>query len=269
MTQRIFRFSGPLPVVPLMLLLIACGPAPDPTTTSATEPAEPQQEVRSIPDFSGVWMAFTVENPDGDGTAPVYSTEGEATLDAFVAQFNEIPEPGGNCVGTGLPGVMLSTVSYPIEMAQTESRILMVAELEHQIRRIFLDGRDHPSDTFPSNVGHSVGTWDGDTLVVDTTLLEPWELRPWPRGDNAHVVERMYLTTFDEIAARPTGFVAELDVAVGNSVLVIDITLTDADYYDSPQRRIAYYQRVPDSATAEYGCSNGLWRDLLDDERID
>lgn len=245
----------------LLLLTFGCSPRPQ----SVQAPAGSS----SHPDFSGVWMAFAVENPDGDGDAPRYSAEGEVRLDAFVAQFREIPEPGANCVGRGMPGIMLSTVSYPIEMLQTESRILMVAELETQARRVFLDGRDHPGDLLPTTVGHSVGTWEGDVLVIDTTLLEAWELRPWPRSEQARIIERMHVTARDRVSARPTGFVSGLDLAINDDVLVVDITMTDPVYYDGPQRRIAYYQRVADSATAEYGCANGLWRDRLEAQRIE
>jgi hypothetical protein len=246
------------------LTLVAAG-------TSVPQAARAQSAPRedSHPDFSGVWMAFAVENPAGDDNTPGYSAAGAARLDAFAAQFSEIPEPGAHCVGTGMPGVMLSTVSYPIEIVQSESKIIMIAELETQVRRIFLDGRSHPQGTFPSMVGHSIGTWDGDTLVIDTTLLEPWELRPWPRGDDAHVVERVYMTTLDRVSARPSGFVAALDAAISDEVLVFDITLTDPAYYAGPQRRIAYYQRVADTATAEYACIKGLWRDALEEQRIE
>jgi hypothetical protein len=164
---------------------------------------------------------------------------------------------------------MLSTVSYPIEMVQNESRILMVAELETQVRRIFIDGRDFPEDVFPQMVGHSIGRFEGDTLVIETTLLERWELRPWPRSEEARGVERLHLTTFDDIEARPTGFVAGIDRGDSNEVLVVDITLTDPVYYDGPQRRIAYYQRVGDYATAEYICSRGFWEEKLEAERIE
>ena len=222
----------------------------------------------AVPDFSGVWMAFAVESPDGSNQ-PVYSEPGEALLDAYAAQFRTIPEVGGHCVGAGLPGVMLSTVSDPIEMVQNESRILMVAELETQVRRIFIDGRDFPENVFPQMVGHSIGRFEGDTLVIETTLLEPWELRPWPRSEEASAVERLHLTTFDQIEVRPTGFVAGIDRGDSNEVLVVDITLTDPVYYAGPQRRIAYYQRVDDYATAEYICSRGFWEELLEAERIE
>ncbi len=70
------------------------------------------------PDLSGVWMAFAAIAPDG-GFAPKYSADGQATLDAYSSQFKQIPETGAFCVPGGMPGVMLTTVSYPIEIVQT------------------------------------------------------------------------------------------------------------------------------------------------------
>ena len=173
--------------------------APAPTGTAAH------------PDLSGVWMAFAVENPDGGGNAVRYSPEGQAALDAFASQFSSIPETGAWCYGTGMPSVMLSTVSYPIEIVQHESRLVMLAELEMQVRRVYLDGRSHPEDFLPTGVGHSVGTWDGDTLVIDTTLLSEWQVRPWPRTEQTHIVERVYLTKLGDITARSSGFVASVE----------------------------------------------------------
>ena len=236
--------------------------------TPTAPPDEADAEAPSHPDLSGVWMAFAVENPDGGGNAPRYSAAGQAMLDAFAAQFRAIPETGAACVGTGMPGVMLSTVSYPIEFVQTASRIVMVAELETQIRRVFLDGRNHPDDALPTSVGHSLGTWEGDTLVIDTTLLEEWQLRPWPKSDQTHIVERVRLTKLADVTARPTGFVADVQAPVNDDVLVVDITVTDPTLYEGPQRRIAYYQRMSDSATLEYGCSREAWLEALEAQRI-
>lgn len=220
------------------------------------------------PDFSGVWMAIGVENPAGGSTAPTYSAAGVARLDGFIAQYSDVPEAGAACVGSGMPGVMLSLVSYPIEFVQNDSRILMVAELETQIRRVFIDGRTRSEFAFPTSTGYSLGTWDGDTLVIDTTLFEEWPLRPWPRSEDAHIVERLHMTTMDQISMRRSGFIAGVLPPLNDDVLVVDITITDPAYYDGPQRRIAYYQRMSDDATSEYACSQGLWYDALDKLRL-
>jgi hypothetical protein len=244
--------------------LAACTPAPPsgPTATAAPTTAHP--------DLSGVWMAFAVENP-GAASAfaqPQYSPEGQALLDAFAAQFSSIPETGAWCYGTGMPAVMLSTVSYPIEIVQHPTRLVMLAELEMQLRRVYLDGREHPDDFLPQGVGHSVGTWDGDTLVIDTTLLSEWQLRPWPRSEEMHIVERVRLTKLGAVTARPSGFVASVEKPINDDVLVVEMTVTDPAYYAGAERRTAYYQRMADTATLEYACSAEHWLEELEKNRV-
>ena len=84
-------------------------------------------------------MAFAVENPAGGGNTPQYTPEGLARLDAFTSQYRSIPETGAWCLGTGMPGVMMSLVTYPIQIVQTPELIVMLAELEMQLRRIHLE----------------------------------------------------------------------------------------------------------------------------------
>jgi hypothetical protein len=219
------------------------------------------------PNLSGVWMAFASIAPDGART-PKYSEQGRATMDAFYAQYTQVPELGAFCVGAGMPGVMLSTVAYPIEIVQTDDRLVMLAELEMQVRRIFLDGRGHPDDFLPTGVGHSIARWEGDALVVDTTLLEEWAGRPWPRGEHTQIEERLSLTKRAAVDVESNGFVASVEPPINDDVLVVDLTLTDPTLYDGPQRRVAYYQRMDDTATLEYGCSGELWRQELEKYRV-
>lgn len=240
-------------------LLLGCSPsATSPGTGSAAD---------APPDFSGVWMAFAVENPDGEGTTPQYSPEGTARLDAFTAQFRSIPETGLWCLGLGMPSVMLSMVSYPIQIVQTPKLMVMLAELEMQLRRVHLDGRAHADDLLPSSAGHSIGSWDGDTLVIDTALLSEWNLRPWPRSEAAHIVERVRMVKLADIEARPRGFIADMK-PLNDDVLVFEMTLTDPAYYAGPQRRTIYYQRMPDTVTLEYLCTTEHWLEQLEKERI-
>jgi hypothetical protein len=242
-----------------LALLTACTPERTAAPEAASAPAHP--------DLSGVWMAFAVENPDGGGFAPQYSPAGEKLLADFAAQFSSIPETGAWCYGTGMPSVMLSTVSYPIEIVQHASRLVMLAELEMQVRRVYLDGRAHPEDFLPTGVGHSVGTWDGDTLVIDTTLLSEWNVRPWPRTEQTHIVERVRLTKLGDVTARASGFVASVEKPINDDVLVVELTLTDP-IYAGPQRRTTYFQRMSDTATLEYACSAEHWLEELEKNRV-
>ena len=257
-TAMVLRLS--LTSAATLALCAACTPPP-------AANIEPTPAALEHPDLSGVWMAFAVENPAG-GNAVQYSPEGEAKLAEFAAQFSSIPETGAWCYGTGMPSVMLSTVSYPIEIVQHASRLVMLAELEMQVRRVYLDGRPHPEDFLSTGVGHSVGTWDGDTLVIDTTLLSEWQIRPWPKSVETHIVERVHLTKLGNIAARATGFVASVEKPINDDVLVVEMTLTDPSFYAGPQQRTAYYQRMSDTATLEYACSGEHWLEQLEKNRV-
>jgi hypothetical protein len=243
------------------ILLLAC--------SSSTRPDPGLHTTVGAPDFSGVWMAFAVENPDGGGNTPAYSPAGTARLDAFASQYRSIPETGLWCLGTGMPSVMLSLVTYPIQIVQTPKLIVMLAELEMQVRRIHLDGRSHAGDLLPSSSGHSTGTWDGRHLVIDTALLSEWQVRPWPRSEQARIVERVHLTRLADVKARATGFIAnDVSAPINDDVLVIELTLTDPVYYQGPQRRTIYYQRMDDTATLEYLCATEHWLDALELQRI-
>jgi hypothetical protein len=244
-------------VVGLATFASACTPAPTP------QPATP-----APPDFSGVWMAFAVENPDGGGNAPRYSAAGEAALDVFAAQYTAIPETGAYCVPTGMPSVMLSTVAYPVEIVQAESRLVMLAELEMQVRRVFLDGRPHPDDFLPTGVGHSIGRFEGDRLSIDTTLLSEWQIRPWPRTEQTRIEEQLHLTERAKVSAEANGFVASVEPPIDDTVLVVELTVTDPALYDGQQRRTVYYQRMADTATLEYACAMETWLEDLEKNRV-
>ncbi|MBV8843012.1 MAG: hypothetical protein JO307_09385 [Bryobacterales bacterium] len=61
-------------------------------------------------------------------------------------------------------------------------------------RTVYMNLKEHPANVKPSRAGHSIGHWEGDTLVVDTTGFLPGFLNtPVPNSDKLHVVERFTL----------------------------------------------------------------------------
>jgi len=86
---------------------------------------------------------------------------------------------------------------FPIEILQGTELLVIKLEYFDHIRVVFLDGREHPDAGYPhSKQGHSVGHWDGDTLVVDTTFLSESTLlnNGLNHSDNVHLIERFRLT---------------------------------------------------------------------------
>ena len=105
-------------------------------------------------------------------------------------------DPEGYCLPPGGPRMMATP--YPMEIIQLpeQKRVFMVFEgATHIWREIFMDGRPHPTgdDLNPTYLGHSVGRWDGDTLVVDVVGFneQTWlDYYGHPHTDLLHVVEK-------------------------------------------------------------------------------
>jgi len=215
------------------------------------------------PDISGVWVAFA-SNPSFIGAVSAPETDqGKAMVEEYFAQFENHVEPGAWCVPPGIPYTMMTQVSYPVEIVQTENRITMLLEYDMQVRRIFMDGRTQPDDYPPTRVGYSTGRWEENTLVVKTGLLSEDLDNRWPRTEQTSVSERIYLSTFEQEAVESTGFVSTIADPVSNDVLVLEYTVIDPVLFNSPKQVTMYYQRMTDDIFLEYDCPAGNWREAL------
>jgi hypothetical protein len=76
----------------------------------------------------------------------------------------------GDNTGSCLPYGMSRSINapYPFRIFQTDTHLALLFETNTWFHVIYLDGRGHPNDLEPTWFGHSVGQWDGDTLIVDT-----------------------------------------------------------------------------------------------------
>ena len=104
-----------------------------------------------------------------------------------------------HCLPHGMPSWMLITHNA-FELLTTPGRITMFGEVDgNRMRRIYMDGRPHPEDPDLTLHGHSIGHWDGDILVVDTTGIAPQayiatnEAVGIPNNGDMHIVERLHL----------------------------------------------------------------------------
>ena len=105
-------------------------------------------------------------------------------------------DPQGYCMPPSGPRLM--TTPFPMEILQmpAQRRIVMIYEGgTHIWRVIYMDGRSHPQGDAlnPTWLGHSVGHWEGDTLVVDVVGFNEggWiDMAGDPHTDQLHVIER-------------------------------------------------------------------------------
>jgi hypothetical protein len=89
-----------------------------------------------------------------------------------------------------------------LEILFTPGRVTMLGESDgSRLRRIYTDGRPHPADPDPTFHGHSIGHWEGDTLVIDTIGVLPQsyiavdEAVGVPNNGSLHVIEHLYLAS--------------------------------------------------------------------------
>lgn len=194
-----------------------------------------------VPDFSGIWERVEGIRFASNNQLPPYTPAFKAKYDAALAaraRGEEVLDPTSKCLPPGMPRVMNAT--YPIEVLQTPGRFTIIAEWSSQVRRIFTDGRRHPPEdeldaTFN---GHSIGHWEGATLVVDTIGIRgdtSFDASPLTHSDQMTIRERIRMTSKD----------AWED----------EITVIDPGAFTKPWVVTRHYKRAaPDQQILEYVC---------------
>jgi hypothetical protein len=145
--------------------------------------AAQSQKAAAAPDLSGVWSqggemtggaagrGFSKEVPPLQPAAMAQYKANRAGLTSLSEKGLDELDPLTYCFPPGAPRSMI--MPYPFEIAQRPGIVYIIFGFGSGIRRIYTDGRKHPDDLPPTWMGHSVGTWQGDTLVVDTVGLRP------------------------------------------------------------------------------------------------
>jgi hypothetical protein len=146
-------------------------------------------------------------------------------------------DPNIACLPPGVPNVYIH--AYPVEILQVPGRTIMFFEYGHFARQIFTDGREHVKDANPTWMGDSIGKWEGDTLVVDSTGFndKTWlDVAGHPHSESLHIVERMRRADHD--------------------TLMIDITIDDPQAYTAPLKTQRKYILKPGWNIMEYICED-------------
>jgi hypothetical protein len=144
-------------------------------------------------DLSGTWMGDRIGGTVKPGDI-VMTPWAQAKFDTFIklGDGRSKMDPRRDCFPLGMPRDMYEPV--PIEILQMPDQVVILLENDHIARHIFLDVAGHPKDASPTWMGHSIGRWDGDTLVVDTVALRGETFLDFlghPHTPNLHLVERI------------------------------------------------------------------------------
>lgn len=208
------------------------------------------------PDFTGVWTTYSEPGQTrpvrGAGAPQLPFTDvAKKKVAAYRALIGATGDtPGGYCLGTGMPGSMLGSGGYPMEIHQRPEQLIIVYEAHNEIRRVYLGSRVvADADRIPGRNGHSSGRWEGDTLVVETTHLVEQVDQQYAHSDQARIVERYRLTTG----------------ANGAKVLVAEMTMTDPAFYTEPLKVEKKWSFVPNGHLLPYECAEEGWHKRLEE----
>ena len=210
------------------------------------------------PDLSGVWETIrggstqVIAGPDVhplkrtsqfwnigaglDGDLPLQPWALELRASRVAA--NSKDNPDAHCLPIGI--TQLHNHPQPRKIIQTPSVIVMLYEANGGVRQIFLDGRKVPADDpQPWWYGYSVGRWDGDTLVVETSGFRDggWlDVNGAPLTDAGRITERFRRVSYGQ--------------------LEIDVTVTDLKAYTRPWTALTIRQQLmPGDELIEFVCT--------------
>jgi hypothetical protein len=156
--------------------------------------------------------------------------------------------PGQSCHPQGVPAYTL--VQGPLIILQTPKKVTMIEESSQMVRHVYMN-EQHPANVKTSWLGHSVGRYEGDTLVLDTiglnrkTFLDP--LRT-PHTEKLHVVERWRIVD-------------------GGNTLQVRIKVEDPDTFEQPWESYVNYRHAQEPL-AEIICQEGNFQLFGDDYGI-
>jgi len=182
------------------------------------------------PDLSGMWLG----GPAPLGELDMLPWAGALTTERQESHSKDYPPT--YCLPAGPTPLMASGF---FKLAQTADLLIMLFETDTPgYRQVFLDGRPHPEGFGPTWTGHSIGTWDGDTLIIDSIGFgdRGWiDFAGHPHSSALHVVQRI---------RRPD---------LGN--LEIEITVEDPGAYARPWTVEKTATLAPDLEILEYVCT--------------
>jgi hypothetical protein len=247
----------------------------------------PGHAADAIPDFSGLWGrdSLNLESPLS-GPGPVvnlsHTPEGNMDMSRLVGDYNNpilkpeaaailkkrgemslagisVPNPHDQCYPE--PPPLLFAVQFAFEMLQQKDEVTLLYSHDNKVRHVRMNAQ-HPANLVPTWQGDSVGHYEGDTLVIDTTGIKASEdaAVDWygtPYSNALHVVERYRLIDQDEAKAaaarhdrqyrtgpRPNPNGILLDRNYKGKGLQIEVTVEDSGMFTMPWKALVTYQRA-------------------------
>jgi len=204
--------------------------------------AQAPQSVAAVPDITGSWerardasIPAAMQPPLKPQYQKEWQTRTQAAREA-AAKGTPLADRATMCLPEGMPAMMGAT--FPMEILQSRGQVTIIQEAFTQVRRILLDQAQKAiDDVEPGFYGHSVGKWEGSTLVVDTVgVRENVLFQNAPHSAEMRIKERISLAA--------------------NGTLRNEVTIEDPTTLDKPWTVTFAYRRIPNYSLLEYVCED-------------
>ena len=208
----------------------------------------------ATPDFSGTWERYpdpyAIFNDTPFADDPPAPGDGPQLKEPFASEYKSLMEkrkmsaregkplvdPSTQCIPEGMPTIMGAI--YPIEILQTPKELVVLAEFLTQTRRVYINEKmPAQEDILPGYNGYSVGHWEGNTLVVQTTgVREDVKFYNIPHSSQMKITERLRRT--------------------GPNLIENKVTIDDPQFLVKPYQFTFGYRRNAQYRIMEYICDN-------------
>jgi len=146
--------------------------------------------------LTGTWkgnLSNLADLASGFRSIPL-TPKGRAAQESFDVNSEN---PVARCIAYPTPAIIVGSGFWLNQIEVAADVVRLRSEWFDVERTVYMDGREHPDDSERTIQGHSIGWWEGDTLVVDTTLFadhrSPYQTGT-PSGAEKHVMERYFLS---------------------------------------------------------------------------
>jgi len=211
------------------------GATPATGQASPPAPARGRGDAATVPAIGGAFGSIGANTPGG----PPYQPWAAELVKKRMAD-NSKDNPDAHCLPMGI--AQLNGHIFPRKIIQTPTELVIIYEASGTtVREIFLDGRSLPKDPEPWWNGYSVGHWEGETLVVETTGLmdDGWlDVRGSPITNKGKITERWHRPNFgtleleeiiDDPSAYTKPFSARLNYRISADTQLIEFVCLDKD----------------------------------------
>jgi hypothetical protein len=195
-------------------------------------------QTTNVPDLNGLWDGV------GNSSNLVQAMKNQKKEIPFTAlgaerykKVDMAQNPNGFCLPPG-PSRALTGPS-PFQIVQNRGAVAILFENHFIYRLIYTDGTKHPDDIqdYPAFMGHSIGTWQGDTLVVDTVAIND---RTWLDSNGLEHSDKLHLT--------------ERFRKTGADTIHYSVTYDDPVFFTKPWTFDLDFKRLKDTRLIEYVC---------------